>query len=226
MSTVEKVAEKEEIASLMDSRARVYGFLARLYRVEVDKPLLEEMKNMKFPVATGNKSADEGYRLLHTYLNSIWDDSITELAIDYVETFIGNGVNGYSAAYPFESVHTSERRLLMQEARDDVLATYRENGLKRGQWSEGEDHIALEMEFMQIMATRCADHLRKDQDDAAAENLVKQNDFVRNHLRNWVPMLTSDMTKYAKTDFYQGLAKLTQGFVENETELLSEITES
>lgn len=225
MSIADKVAEKEEIALLMDSRASVYGLLARLYRVEVDKPLLEEMKKMKFPTATGNKSADEGYRLLHAYINKTWADSITELAIDYVETFIGNGVNGYSAAYPFESVHTSERRLLMQEARDDVLATYRENGLKKGQWSEGEDHIALEMEFMQIMTTRCAEYLRKDQDDAVAENLVKQNDFVGNHLSNWVPMLTSDMTKYAKTDFYKGLAKLTRGFIETEVDLLSEVTE-
>ena len=41
------------------------------------------------------------------YLKRAWDDSVTELAIDYVSTFIGHGVNGYSAAYPYESVYTS-----------------------------------------------------------------------------------------------------------------------
>ena len=58
---------------------------------------------------------------------------MTELAIDYVRTFIGHGVNGYSAAYPYESVYTSERRLMMQEARAEVLKTLRENRLEARQ---------------------------------------------------------------------------------------------
>ena len=49
----------------------------------------------------------------------------------------------YSAAYPYESVYTSERRLLMQEASAEVLAPLRENELKRGNWNEAEDHICL-----------------------------------------------------------------------------------
>ena len=83
---------------------------------------LRELQKMRFPQATGNAAADEGYHQLYDYLKRAWDDSVTELAIDYVSTFIGHGVNGYSAAYPYESVYTSERRLLMQEARAEVLA--------------------------------------------------------------------------------------------------------
>ena len=33
-----------------------------------------------------------------------------------------------------------------------MLQTLRENGLKRGAWNEGEDHVALEFEFMQRMS--------------------------------------------------------------------------
>ena len=133
-AVVEEAAASEDVnlVELMNARARSYGMLARLFREEVDLPTLRELQKMRFPQATGNAAADEGYHQLYDYLKRAWDDSVTELAIDYVSTFIGHGVNGYSAAYPYESVYTSERRLLMQEARAEVLATLRENELKRG----------------------------------------------------------------------------------------------
>lgn len=218
-----QTVETHEIVQLMTARAQTYGMLARLFRVEVDKPLLEELRTMRFPSATGHEAADEGYRLLYSYLKNVWENSVVELAIDYVDTFIGHGVNGFSAAYPYESVHTSERRLLMQEARDEVLAAYRANNLKKGQWTESEDHIALELEFMQVMAQRTAGVLEQGNDDEAARQLSAQLNFLRTHLINWVPMLVSDMLKYAKTDFYQGLAHLTLGFIETDEALLKDL---
>ena len=80
---------------------------------------------MRFPASTGNKNVDEGYRLMAKFMSNVWENSLTDLAVDYVRTFIGHGVDAFSAAYPFESVYTSEKRLLMQEARDEVLAIYR-----------------------------------------------------------------------------------------------------
>ena len=118
-------ATMQELIKLNEQRAATYGLLSRLYRVEVDQPLLDELRSMRFPAKTGNENVDEGYRLLATYLSNTWDNSVTDLAIDYVRVFIGHGIDAFSAAYPFESVYTSEKRLLMQEARDEVLAIYR-----------------------------------------------------------------------------------------------------
>jgi len=219
----EQPTEELDLIALMESRAQTYGLLSRLFRVEADRELLDEMRGMRFPTSTGNRHVDEGYKLLYTYLKGVWDDSVTELAIDYVRVFVGHGVNAFSAAYPFESVHTSERRLLMQEARDEVLATYRANNLKKGKWNEGEDHIALELEFMQVLCGRIAEALKADDEDAAIEMLNTQYNFLENHLINWVPMLVSEMLKFAKTDFYQGLGKLTLGFIETEEELLRDL---
>lgn len=221
-----EVMGENELSELMMSRAQMYGMLARLYRVEVDKPVLRELQGMRFPAATGNAKADEGYHLLFDYLKGAWEDSITELAIDYVRTFIGHGVNGYSAAYPFESVYTSERRLLMQEARAEVLATLREHNLKRDRWTEGEDHIAIELEFMQRMSLEAADLLAAGDEDGAIADLVTMRTFAEDHLLNWLPFFVSDMRKYSKTLFYQGLAQLTIGFVEDDVTLLTELLES
>ncbi len=221
------MAEEEiNLSELMTSRAQTYGMLARLFRVEVDKDTLDELMGLRFPRSTGNEKVDDGYHKIYAYLKTAWDDSITELAIDYVRVFIGHGVNGYSAAYPYESVYTSERRLMMQEARAEVLQVFRENHLKRGKWTESEDHIALELEFMQRMSLRTAEFLDAGDDDAAIENLKTQKSFVNDHLLNWLPLLTADMLAYAKTSFYQGLAQLTLGFVEEDAKILEELLDS
>ena len=207
----------------LEGRKRIYDFISRLFRVEVDAALLEELLEMEYPISAENDDIAAGYELIRGYLADTDENTLTDLAIDYVRTFIGHGVNGFSAAYPFESVYTSERRLMMQEARAEVLQTLRDNGLKRGRWTEGEDHIALELEFMQRMALRCADDLRAGDEDAAVEHVETQRTFVRDHLLNWLPMFTSDMLKFSRTDFYQGLAHLSLGYVDQDAALLDDL---
>ena len=155
--TDQSTLNETEIMGLFDSRASMYGLLAGLYREELEFDRLQELKRMRFPVGTGNESIDQGFRDLHEYLKTAWEGSVTELKVDFSRTFIGSGVSGYSAAYPYESVYTSERRLLAREARGEVLQYYRNNNLKKGRWNDLEDHIALELEFMQIMSARTRD---------------------------------------------------------------------
>jgi TorA-specific chaperone len=216
--------ETAELVNLMDSRAQTYGFLARLFRIEVDQKLFDEMRAMRFPTATGNAHVDKGYELIYTYLKNGWSESILDLARDYVRVFIGHGMNGHSAAYPYESVHTSEKRLMMQEARAEVLQVYRANELKKDQsWREGEDHIAVELEFMQIMCLRTAESLRAGDEDGAIGLLKTQYAFVQDHLLNWVPLLVADMLHFSETELYRGLAELTLGFVQTEAEILEDL---
>ena len=210
----EEVVEGGELVDFMTRRARTYGLLARIFRVEVDGKFLEELRHLKFPTSTGNEHVDYGYRTMYNYLKGTWEDTLLDLARDYARTFIGHGNNCRSAAYPFESVHTSEKRLLMQDARDEVLAIYRANLLKKGQeWNDCEDHIALELEFMQVMSERTAQALRDGKEDEAVEMLKTQRAFVGQHLANWVPMFVSDIKHFAQTDPSIGAGELLLGFV-------------
>ncbi len=218
---------KQALISITEQRSATYGLLSRLYRVEVDEEFLKEMKGMRFPAATGNSQVDEGYRLIATFLSNTWGNTITDLAIDYVRTFIGHGVDAFSAAYPYESVYTSEKRLMMQDARDEVLAIYRSQGLdKQETWKEAEDHLALELEFMQILANRTVDALKAGDEDAAIDLLTTQKNFLEDHLMAWVPMMTSDMRRFAKTDLYRGLASLTDGFMTVDFEFLQDLLQA
>ena len=220
----EEVVEGCELVDFMTRRARTYGLLARIVRVEVDGKFLEELRHLKFPTSTGNEHVDYGYRTMYNYLKGTWEDTLLDLARDYARTFIGHGNNGRSAAYPFESVHTSEKRLLMQDARDEVLAVYRANLLKKGEeWNDCEDHIALELEFMQVMCERTAKALKEGKEDEAVEMLKTQRAFVGQHLANWVPMFVSDIKYFSQTDLYIGAGELLLGFVQTEVEALDDL---
>lgn len=213
-----------ELTALMGQRSATYGLLARLYRSEVDEALLDELRHVRLPASTGNRDLDAAHRTLARYLGGTWENTLTELAVDYVRVFIGHGVDAYSAAYPYESVYTSPKRLLMQDARNEVLALFRSEGLdKRESWREGEDHLALELEFMQTLADRTTRALEAGDEDGAVRLLTAQRNFLEEHLRTWVPLLTHDMRTFAQTGLYQALAQLTDGFIETEHELLDDL---
>lgn len=227
-TTTETTLSSEEtmqaLIKLTDQRAATYGMLSRLFRVEIDESLLAELHDIRFPAATGNNQVDEGYRLIATYLSNAWNNSVTELAVDYVRVFIGHGVDAFSAAYPFESVYTSKKRLLMQEARDEVLAIYRSAGLeKQDSWKEGEDHIALELEFEQILCKRTVEALKRGDENEAIGLMTTQKNFLEDHLLSWVPMMTADMKRFAQTDLYRGLAHLTEGVLNTDHEFLEDV---
>ena len=221
-----KTTEDVDLVELMNTRARSYGMLARLFREEVDLATLRELQGMRFPQATGNAAVDEGYHQLYDYLKRAWDDSVTELAVDYVSTFIGHGVNGYSAAYPFESVYTSPKRLTMQDARDEVLMLYRAAGLEKLESEkEAEDHIAYELEFMAILTSRTIEVLRKGDEELAVSYLLQQRNFLEDHLLRWYPMMADDIAKFAKTSFYRGVGLITLGFLNSDAEFLNDLLE-
>lgn len=214
----------DELVLVCEQRAATYGFLSRLYRKEIDEELLQQLHDSHYRVSTGNDKVDEGYRLIATYLSGIWAGTLTELAADYMRTFFGHGYNGHAAAYPFESVYASEKRLLMQDARDEVLALYRAAGLeKQEDWKEGEDHVALELEYMQILSLRTADALKTDDQKEATKLLKAQYHFLDDHLGAWVPLMAEQMVHFSRTDFYRGLGSLTEGFLETDRELLEDL---
>ena len=212
------------LASACDDRAALYGFIARLFATEVDDDLLVQLRENLYRVNGPNEHVNKGNRLIATYLSYAWDWCKEELAQDYVRTFVGHGTDGHSAAYPYESVFTANKRLLMQGARDEVLALYRSEGLdKSSTWILSEDHITVELEFMQALSARTADALRAG-DEHEAERLFKvQEAFLADHLEAWVSLLAGEMRMFSNTDFYRGLAYLSEGHVESDARFVRDV---
>lgn len=217
------IQEKAALAEAMEDGAAAVGLLAQLYRKEADTALIDSVRAMRFPAHSGNDDADKGARALVTYLSRTGARAQEELAADFSRVFLGSGLDSFSAAYPVESVHTGRKRLVMQGARDEVLAIYRSFGLERtDDLKEGEDHISFELAFLQFLMERTAAALREDDDAQAHMLLATQRNFLDDHLLNWVPRFTEQMRFFSKTDFYRGLSYLTTGYLADCDVLVSE----
>lgn len=214
----------EEMAEMLRARSATYLLLSRLFHKEVDQALLDDMHDSLYPVATGDADIDKGYLYISTYLSNLWSESLRQLKVDYARCFLGQGVDGYSAAYPYESVYTSPKRLMMEEARREVMHTYHVWSVdKDPNWREGEDHISLELLFESIMGNRAAAALEEGNAGEARKILQGAADFLDEHLVSWYPMLAADMHRFAKTKFYDGLAYLTQGFITTDLQFLQDL---
>jgi TorA maturation chaperone TorD len=218
--------DKAELLAVLEGRTATYGMLARFYRDQIDQEFFDALCGMRYAVKTENDEVNTGNRMIHGYLSNAWERTMEELAVDFTRVFLGAGIDAYSAAYPFESVHTSGRRLLMQDARGEVVAIYRAYGVdKSDSWKVGEDHVSMELEFMMILSERSTEAVRADDMDEATNLLKAQYNFLMEHLISWTPMLFAEMRKFAKTDMYKGLSYLTQGILQTDKELLEDLLE-
>ena len=101
--------------------------------------------------ALRQQSAAYGFvaRLLRTEVDDEALGRRGDLAVDFLHTFIGVTQDREQVAFPYESVYTSPEHLLMQDARDEVLAAYRAAKVVLvDEACEPEDHLAFELEFM------------------------------------------------------------------------------
>lgn len=211
----------QELIAQFEGRSVTYGLLARLYEKEVDTELLNALCATRFPANTGNEDMDNAYRTIRDCLCERWERTEEDLRIDYARTFFGNGMTGRSAAYPFESVHTSIERLMKQDARDEVLALYRAAGLTKCEsMKDNEDHIALELSYERILGERCAQALAEGDDEVAERLLVKQYVFLVDHLLNWVPFFAKEIDDHSETEFYRAVGKLTLAFLKEDRAFL------
>ena len=205
-----------DLMLFLASREQLYHLLGRIYQTEIDGSLLEQMKVMSFPGECREAELAEGYRCLRGYLDLCGTDSLTALAADYARVFLGAGAGkGSSAAYPYESVYTSPKRIMMQEARDQMAAIYAARGLGKDEKTAGlpEDHLALQLEFMAVLCHEAKNALAAKREDGFVSGLQDQLDFLDRHLLNWVPLFCADIGRHAESAFYQGIGKITNGFV-------------
>jgi TorA maturation chaperone TorD len=225
--TETQISAYAELIEACKQRAHTYNLLSRLYEKEVDDELLRQLKASKYPANTGSQQIDHGNYLVAKYLSNTHEFTLTELARDYAHIFLGNGMDSFSAAYPSESVYTSEERLTMQDSRDEVRKLLRQFGFQKADtWTEPDDHIALELGFQAILAQRCAKLLEENKLDETLEVFKKSSRFLQEHILPWMPPFMFEIRRRARTDFYQGIALETEGFLQTETEFFGELFQS
>lgn len=214
----------EEIGAFMESRANVYKVLSRAFRSEVDAAFAVELAD-EFALS-GSPELEESLAAVKAALAGADEAALELLAVDFDRVFYGMGPLTARHAFPYESVYTSDRGIMMQEAFSQVVRTYREQQLaKAPDFKEPEDHIAVELAFMATLADRTAAFLQAGEEEAAVETVAQQQKFLQEHLLNWIDRFCADLKTAVGEGFYWHLAQFTQLFVEGDGRLLAEMLE-
>ena len=225
MGSMDDKIGREELLEILRNRGSTYAFLSQMYREEISSSSLSELVSS---LASGTEQEDvsnDGQKLLKQFAKRAQNSDLgkvrTELAAEYAGLFLSAGRH---PVFPYESVYTSEERLLMQEARDEVLSEYRKEGLDRiKEFTEPEDHIAIELEFMSYLCQRTVEAMEKGNKEGSLAHLKKQKDFLGKHLMVWVPDFCEDLEQATGSDFYKGIAGITKDYLNLEQETIGEL---
>lgn len=220
---------RSALAALMASRANVYRLLSRCYRSEVDDALARELTS-EFAFTSDEAALTAALDAMRAALDGADEAALEQLAVTFDRVFFGMGPLTARHAFPYESVYTSDRGIMMQDAYAQVVRAYREQHLaKDASFTEPEDHLACELAFMATLADRAAAFLATGDaaDDDAADQTVRQSlTFAQNHLLNWVDRFCIDLDAAASSDgtdgFYPSLARFTAAFVRGDAALLED----
>lgn len=139
----------------------------------------------------------------------IAQDAFDAMRIDHTRLFLGPGK---VLAAPWESVHFNEERLVFQQQTLQVRGWYSRFGLAVAKLhQEPDDHIGLELEFLAHLAQLGLQSLEAEESQRFEDLLDAQRKFLTEHLLRWSPIWCGLVVEHARTDFYRGIAQLTNG---------------
>jgi anaerobic sulfite reductase subunit A len=115
----------------------------------------------------------------------------------------------------------------MQDARDKAVKIYRENGVDKVRgFDVPEDHLAIELEFMAYLCAETKKAYEAGNLSEIDRLIGVQRNFIESHLLNWTPKFFCEVKQFARTDFYRGVATITEGFLNTDKYLLDDISGS
>jgi len=203
----------EGFVSILEEREGYYSFLSQSYLHEPSRIFLDEVKE-QLHFFKEKAVFQTGVELLDGYFEDWKTESAagqTDLAKEFAYLFLAPGEH---RVHPYESVHRGRNRLLKGLPHDEVAQKFRELelGVKK-ECRELEDHIALEMEFMEVLCRGTIDACGDNDWKKIASLLEEQQVFLKKHLLRWVPRFCRRVFAEARSPFYKGVALLTEAYV-------------
>lgn len=201
-------------------RSGVYGILSQVFLKEMSPTLLATLRTPKFASALADLDLDPA-----TALGRAPDERIVEaLAVQYTGLFLGPGPH----VPPYESVYAGPdtgngRGSLCGEPAVQMRRLAEEEGLKiTPPLASIPDHLAVELEYMQRLASLEADRWLAGDRNGVAAARDKQRAFLDEHLGRWLPAFVLRVVEAAGSSFYGKMAILTAKFAAEDRKFLDE----
>jgi TorA maturation chaperone TorD len=224
----------EEWGALAEARSQMYGFLAAVYNRLPDEPFAKslsgpELAGLLASMAERGDLPQEmraGVELIEAFIAASQGRPVeelqTELAVD--RTRLLRGVKPGYGPPPYESVYmgSSVEKPQMQ-ATVSVRQAYAEAGVGLPEEMRDQpDFIGYELDFMRHLTDQEAQAWAEGNREEALEVMEKERAFLEEHIARWVPRFCEVMEKEARLGFYEGIARMTKGFVLDEAEKVPE----
>jgi len=217
-----------ELTVILEARGFVYRLLAGAFLAEPTRDTLSALAASGmirlFPFGERSARIREGMAETDRYLSdpaSATDAACEGLHWDYTRLFIGPD---RLPAPPWESAYRTEDRLLFQAETLAVREAYLTYGFQnRNYLQEPDDHIGLELEFMEQTCRLAAQYVQAGNMAAVTAICTDQLHFLTDHLLTWGPAFATDVAGSARTGFYRGMAQLLAGFLPVDRGVLVEL---
>lgn len=145
-----------------------------------------------------------------------WRPDDMEMAAEYDRLFC----HRTTILCPIYEVEYDKNRAVSQgPTLADIAGFYRAFGVELAV-NERPDHLALELEFMSVLAYKEALALQKNLREQAEICRDAQRKFLEAHLGRWVGIFADTLAHASWLDFYKTLARTLKEFIESECALL------
>jgi DMSO reductase family type II enzyme chaperone len=188
-------------------RAQVYGFLADAF--------LYPRENWTEDLSlVANIGAASGLPITHYELRqAVSRLPVTELPLSDLQTAYHHTF-GIAGSLCYETEYGLPHEYRQSQEMADIAGFYRAFGFQMGgQRRERPDHIAVELEFMHILALKEAYALETGIPEHVEICVAAQGKFLQDHLGRWVNLFAQSVALNASGSVYEMVSQFTADFV-------------
>lgn len=137
---------------------------------------------------------------------------------------------GFNSAPITASAVLTPGGTMKQDPWDKVTDFYSEWGFKTPKgFNEPEDHIYVQLKFMQKLSELAANLSAKDEEEKLLYTIKSIRLFISDHMLNWIPKFRELLNRLAGNEFekyslYKAGATLTEGFVTEDEKVIMELS--
>lgn len=213
---------------VLANRQFVWGLIARGYAEEADEAFAAILSGELARDEVGLVDDEDSVELLETFdeLSACFtgEGALAAARDQYTRVFVGPGT---LLASPWETMHTTGKRMLFHRDVLDVRNAYRQAGFLPARYrAVSDDAIGLECDFMAKLADGAVWAHAEGDNAACQERLLQSLTFLTDHLGRWIDSLAEAIAEhYGPDNAYAALTRFTALWGRRDRRLLDALLE-
>lgn len=196
---------QRDFTASAEDRSRFFWWLAEWFLSPPSQDRLASLPTTAEP-EPATDAMDSAWLALAYAAPDLEHISLDEIGSEF--TRLMSGIQeGMGPPPPFESVWREDR--LIGDSTVAVIEAYARAGFADIDPEAGpQDHLAVELKFLALLALREAEAWQADDEPAAQQRLAQQRDFLQQHPAAWAPCWADAIIQQSREPLFAALAGL------------------